>query len=71
MTALTTHILGYPRIGAKRELKFALEAYWQGKTEQAALLATAQSVESANWQAQVEAGISILTVGDFVYTIIS
>lgn len=67
MTTLTTHILGYPRIGAKRELKFALESYWQGKTSQAELIQSAQAVEAANWQAQVDAGVSLLTVGDFVY----
>lgn len=67
MTAITTHILGYPRIGAKRELKFALEAYWQGNIEQIELVQRAEQVELANWQAQVDAGISLLTVGDFVY----
>ena len=67
MTSLTTHVLGYPRIGAKRELKFALEKYWQGNSSQAELIASAQAVEAANWQAQVDAGVSLLTVGDFVY----
>lgn len=67
MTTLTTHILGYPRIGAKRELKFALESYWQAKSSQAELLVSAQAVEAANWQAQVDADVSLLTVGDFVY----
>ena len=63
---LTTHILGYPRIGAKRELKFVEESYWKGEIQQVDFLAEAQAVEAANWQAQVDAGISILTVGDFV-----
>lgn len=31
------HILGFPRIGAKRELKFAQEQYWQGKIDQTTL----------------------------------
>ena len=62
-----THILGYPRIGAKRELKFAEESYWQGQSTQAELVAKAQAVEASNWQAQVDAGVSLLTVGDFVY----
>ncbi len=30
---ITTHNLGFPRIGAKRELKFALEKFWQGNIE--------------------------------------
>ncbi|MBC7751523.1 MAG: 5-methyltetrahydropteroyltriglutamate--homocysteine S-methyltransferase, partial [Candidatus Saccharibacteria bacterium] len=62
-----TPILGYPRIGAKRELKFAEENYWHGKSRQAELLEKAQAVEASNWQAQVDAGVSLLTVGDFVY----
>ena len=32
-----THNLGYPRIGAKRELKFALEDYWKGNSTLAVL----------------------------------
>ena len=28
---ITTHNLGFPRIGAKRELKFAQEAFWKGE----------------------------------------
>ena len=34
---VTTHNLGYPRIGAKRELKFALEDYWKGQSSLDAL----------------------------------
>ena len=31
------HNLGFPRIGARRELKFALESYWRGQSDRAAL----------------------------------
>ena len=64
---LTTHILGYPRIGAKRELKFAEESYWKGEITQAEFLAKAQALEASNWQAQIDAGLSLVTVGDFVF----
>ncbi|AOA58504.1 5-methyltetrahydropteroyltriglutamate--homocysteine S-methyltransferase [Acinetobacter larvae] len=64
---LQTHILGYPRIGAKRQLKFAEEQYWKGEISQQQLLQQAQAVEHSNWQAQIDAGLSLLTVGDFVY----
>ena len=37
--AVTVATLGFPRIGPRRELKTALESYWSGKTDQAALLA--------------------------------
>ncbi|HEY4712908.1 MAG TPA: 5-methyltetrahydropteroyltriglutamate--homocysteine S-methyltransferase, partial [Aquirhabdus sp.] len=46
---------------------FAEENYWHGKPTQAELIEKAQAVEASNWQAQVDAGISLLTVGDFVY----
>lgn len=63
---IQTHILGYPRIGAKRELKFACEAYWKNETSQTEFLEKAYAVEASNWQAQIDAGTSLLTVGDFV-----
>lgn len=59
------HILGFPRVGAKRELKFALEKYWQGKIDQAELLSVAKDVEEAGWKAQ--ANLDLLTVGDFTF----
>jgi 5-methyltetrahydropteroyltriglutamate--homocysteine methyltransferase len=61
----TTHVLGYPRIGAQRELKFALESFWQGKTDAAALQSTAAQLRAANWDAQRAAGLGFATVGDF------
>lgn len=64
--SFATHILGYPRIGEKRALKFALEQYWAGDLEQSALLAQAEQIEQAGWMAQVAAGLDIITVGDFV-----
>ena len=33
----TIHNLGFPRIGARRELKFALESYWKGESSRDAL----------------------------------
>ena len=34
---IVTHNLGFPRIGAQRELKQALEAYWCGDSARAGL----------------------------------
>ncbi|MGC9129247.1 MAG: 5-methyltetrahydropteroyltriglutamate--homocysteine S-methyltransferase, partial [Acidithiobacillus sp.] len=59
------HVLGYPRIGAQRELKFALESFWQGKSDAAALQSTAAQLRAANWAAQRDAGLGFATVGDF------
>ena len=59
----TTHNLGYPRIGARRELKFALEALWNGKSSEQALQKTAAELRSQNWQEQ--ANLSLAPVGEF------
>ena len=61
------HTLGFPRIGAKRELKFALESYWRGETTQAELVAVGKSLRERHWQAQRTAGVNLLPVGDFAW----
>ncbi|MEF3193654.1 MAG: 5-methyltetrahydropteroyltriglutamate--homocysteine S-methyltransferase, partial [Halothiobacillaceae bacterium] len=63
----TTHILGFPRIGAQRELKFALEAFWRGERNAQDLQNTAQALRARHWQYQREAGLDYVTVGDFAY----
>jgi len=61
------HNLGFPRIGAKRELKFSLEKYWRGDLSQADFLTESQNRRQQNWQIQQEAGIECLPVGDFAH----
>jgi 5-methyltetrahydropteroyltriglutamate--homocysteine methyltransferase len=60
-----TAVLGFPRIGADRELKAALERYWAGETKADELRATARELQAANLRMGVEAGIDVLPVGDF------
>ncbi len=67
MTTTTTHILGYPRIGEKRELKFALEKYWRGEIDQKALQQLGSDLRAKNWQTQQEAGLDFVSVGDFAW----
>ncbi len=62
-----SHILGFPRIGTHRELKKALEAYWQGSITQTELHQVAQQIRAANWKIQSNAGLNFVTVGDFSY----
>ncbi|MCO7223249.1 5-methyltetrahydropteroyltriglutamate--homocysteine S-methyltransferase [Pleionea sp. CnH1-48] len=59
------HNLGFPRIGSKRELKFALEAYWNGDNSKTALQAVAQSVRAENWGMQQHC--DFVPVGDFSF----
>ena len=61
------HVLGVPRIGPNRELKFAQEAFWRGDIDEAALRAVASGIRQANWQRQHEAGLTFVTVGDFAF----
>lgn len=61
------HTLGFPRIGRNRELKQTLEAYWQGRLDEAGLRALGRSLRAAHWQTQRDAGIELLPVGDFAW----
>ncbi|WP_051516536.1 5-methyltetrahydropteroyltriglutamate--homocysteine S-methyltransferase [Herbaspirillum sp. RV1423] len=64
---VSAHVLGFPRIGAQRELKFAMESFWKGQTDEAALRATGRQLRARHWQAQAAAGMDYLTVGDFAW----
>lgn len=61
------HILGFPRIGAHRELKFAQESFWKGASDEAALRATGVMLRARHWQVQADAGLDFVTVGDFAW----
>ena len=61
------HVLGVPRIGPNRELKFALERFWRGDVDEAQLRAVASGIRQAGWHAQHAAGLDRVTVGDFAY----
>lgn len=61
------HILGFPRVGAQRELKWALESYWKGESSGSELLATGRQLRLSHWQAQQDAGLDFVTVGDFSF----
>src|SRR3546814_17459785 len=64
---LKTNNLGYPRIGALRELKKANEAYWAKKISQQELLEAARTIREGNWKTQREAGIAIIPSNDFSF----
>lgn len=59
------HNLGFPRIGAKRELKFALESYWKGASSREALQAVGADLRARHWQNQ--SGLDLVPVGDFSF----
>jgi 5-methyltetrahydropteroyltriglutamate--homocysteine methyltransferase len=57
--------LGFPRIGPKRELKFAIEKFWAGQIDAAALETEAARLRAENWRAQCSHGINHIPSGDF------
>ncbi len=64
---IQTHNLGFPRIGADRELKKALEAYWRGDITQQKLLDQGRDLRRKHWQLQADAGLDWLPTGDFAW----
>lgn len=61
------HIPGFSRVGAQRELKFALEAFWRGDTECHQLQGTGNMLKRRHWNLQRDAGLDYVTVGDFAW----
>ena len=57
--------LGYPRIGPRRELKTALEAFWAGRSGEEDLLRAAAALRAGGRAVQQGAGIGHLPSGDF------
>ncbi|WP_175954899.1 5-methyltetrahydropteroyltriglutamate--homocysteine S-methyltransferase [Burkholderia sp. BCC0405] len=62
---VTTHNLGFPRIGAKRELKFGLERYWKGESSRDELKALGAELRQRHWNDQRDLGLA--PVGDFAF----
>ena len=60
-----THNLGFPRIGARRELKFALEAYWKDQSSRDALKTLGAELRRRHWLDQ--AALDWAPVGDFAF----
>lgn len=59
------HNLGFPRIGARRELKFALESYWKGESSREELQALGTQLRRRHWIEQQ--GLDYVPVGDFSF----
>ncbi|MBI3728322.1 MAG: 5-methyltetrahydropteroyltriglutamate--homocysteine S-methyltransferase [Burkholderiales bacterium] len=64
---MTAHSLGFPRIGAQRELKFAQESFWRGDITEATLRETGSDLRARHWGLQKQAGLDFVSVGDFAW----
>ncbi len=65
LLSLPVSTLGTPRIGPRRELKVALESYWSGKSDAAALLEATAGLRAANWARQHALGVTNIPSNDF------
>lgn len=63
-----THISGFPRIGAHRELKLALESFWRGESDDASLRDVGKELRARHWELQRAAKLDFVAVGDFACT---
>src|SRR2546422_7419736 len=61
------HNLGFPPIGAGRELKRATEGYWGGKVSRDGLLRAGAELRAAHWRLQRDAGLDLVPVNDFSF----
>jgi 5-methyltetrahydropteroyltriglutamate--homocysteine methyltransferase len=66
-SSLSVASLGTPRIGPRRELKMALEAYWSGKSDEKSLIEAARSLRAENWARQKSLGIGVIPSNDFSF----
>ncbi|RWR80980.1 Methionine synthase [Cinnamomum micranthum f. kanehirae] len=65
--AMASHIIGYPRIGPKRELKFALESFWDGKINAEELKRVAKELRISIWKQMADAGTKFIPSNTFSY----
>ncbi|XP_020240401.1 5-methyltetrahydropteroyltriglutamate--homocysteine methyltransferase [Cajanus cajan] len=64
---MASHIVGYPRMGPKRELKFALESFWDGKSKAEDLQKVAADLRASIWKQMTNAGIKYIPSNTFSY----
>ncbi|KAI0347233.1 cobalamin-independent methionine synthase [Trametopsis cervina] len=62
---VASSVLGFPRIGANREIKKAVEAYWAGKLSADELTKVAAEVRKTSWTDLKERGVDLIPSGDF------
>jgi len=66
-TAIGTTVLGYPRIGPRRELKRAVERYWAGRIDEPALQDVARELRASTWTELRDAGLESVPSNTFSF----
>jgi 5-methyltetrahydropteroyltriglutamate--homocysteine methyltransferase len=65
--AIGATVLGYPRIGPRRELKRAVESYWLGHSDAADLQMTAMELRSRTWTELAAVGLDSVPGNTFSF----
>lgn len=60
-----SNVAGFPRIGRRRELKFATERYWGGRGSSEELLQVGRDIRAQNWRLMKDSGIDLIPSNDF------
>ncbi|XP_021715208.1 5-methyltetrahydropteroyltriglutamate--homocysteine methyltransferase [Chenopodium quinoa] len=66
-SSMASHIVGYPRMGPKRELKFALESFWDGKSSAEDLKKVSADLRASIWKQMSDVGIKYIPSNTFAY----
>ncbi|CCX85270.1 5-methyltetrahydropteroyltriglutamate--homocysteine methyltransferase [Clostridium sp. CAG:590] len=64
---MKTAVIGFPRVGTLRELKFASERYFRKEVTREELLQTARELRKRHWEVQKQAGIDYISSNDFSF----
>lgn len=64
---MKTAVIGFPRVGTLRELKFASEKYFRGEIDAQELQNTAKELRRIHWSTQKDAGIDYISSNDFSF----
>lgn len=64
---MKTAVIGFPRVGTLRELKFASERYFRKEVTREELLQTARELRKRHWKVQKQAGIDYISSNDFSF----
>lgn len=64
---MKTAVIGFPRVGTLRELKFASERYFRKEITREELLQTARELRKRHWEVQKQAGIDYISSNDFSF----
>lgn len=64
---MQTSVIGFPRVGSLRELKFAIEKYFRNEITQEELQETAKEIRTSQWKLQKESGVDYISSNDFSF----